>query len=336
MIKKEKISKKTILLNNYVPTLITFEKPKKISCMIILKDKRIALCFKTQVGIYDSKLIKQEILIDLKNIQFPLTKISQISDERILLCYSRGPVEIVNLISKNSYKIEQRINGIFEGFKPLELSNNNIVLLSQEGILFTYKKNNSNDFNFYKRITLFNIPTLTLSDMKEIPKTNEIVYVSHKSGKIFFVDFENNKLTHILNSHNEKIFFEALFILNSEILFVGGFQSMICIIDIKNYQIIQHIIFQNYMVHNFIKLSENSLLSGGQLLSSQKGIIIQFIYEEELKLIEIKSDIHKSRVIEILELNQYSFFTRDQSSKIYIWERKNPNIIKSRKKSIKK
>jgi hypothetical protein len=86
MIKKEKISKKTILLNNYVPTLITFEKPKKISCMIILKDKRIALCFKTQVGIYDSKLIKQEILIDLKNIQFPLTKITQISDERIIVC----------------------------------------------------------------------------------------------------------------------------------------------------------------------------------------------------------------------------------------------------------
>ena len=41
-----------------------------------------------------------------ENIQFPLTKIYQISDGRILLCYSRGPVEIVNLINK---KWERRL-----------------------------------------------------------------------------------------------------------------------------------------------------------------------------------------------------------------------------------
>jgi len=334
MDKKSKIKK--VLLSDYIPTLLTFEKPKKISCMIILKDKRIGLCFKTQIGIYDSKLTKQEILIDIKNIQFPLTKIYQISDGRILLCYSRGPVDIINLISKNSYKIDQKINGIFEGFKPLELSNNNIVLLSQEGILFSYKKNIDNQFNFYKRISLFNIPNLSLSDMKEIKNKNEIVYVSHKSGKIYFVDFENNKLNHVLNSHNDKIFFEGLFVLNSDILFVGGFQSMICIVDIKNYQIIQHIIIQNYMIHNYIKLSDNCLFSGGQLLNSLKGIICQFVYEEELKLIEIKNDVHKSRVIEILEFNQYTFFTRDQASKIYKWERKNLNLLNTKRKSIKK
>ena len=333
---KQSIIQKKVFLNDYIPTLISFEKPKKISSMIILKDNRIALCYKTQVGIFDIKTLKQEILIDLKNIQFPLTKIYQISDGRILLCYSRGPVEIVNLINKNSYKIEQKINGIFEGFKPLELNNKNIILLSQEGILNSYAINlPSNNFIFYKKITLFNIPNLTLSDMKEIPNNNEIVYVSHKSGKIFFVNYENNKLTHVLNSHNDKIFFEALFVLNNEILFVGGFQNMICIIDMKNYQIIQHIIIQNYMIHNFIKLNDNSLLSGGQLIGSQKGIICQFNYEGQLKLIQKNFDIHKSRVIEILELNKYIFFTRDQSSKIYKWERKNPLIINKKNKNKK-
>ena len=110
---------------------------------------------------------------------------------------------------------------------------------------------------------------------------------------------------------------------------------MICIIDIKNYQIIQHIIIQNYMIHNFIKLNDNSLLSGGQLIGSQKGIICQFNYEGQLKLIQKNFDIHKSRVIEILELNKYIFFTRDQSSKIYKWERKNPLIINKKNKNKK-
>lgn len=283
---------------------INFKKP--IYNIIFLKDGRLSISLRDEgIIILNKKLYSIEMKIREPNLNF--YNHSQLKNGNII-AYSSN-IYIIKLISKNEYKIIQKINELSFINNIIELKNNKLIFNSRDGIYKIWELNDKNEYICKKTINyLKNLSKNDVSDNEiKFIKENKFVSGNISLKEIIFWEVNNDNNIKQINSITG---FKTTKINNSAIidnfLLIGELKNIaLMAINMDNYRVSRFIIRDFDFISGILKLSNNNILiySSGykyKKIAEYKTEVI----DQKFKLGLKEKQIFGTDFIEVIELKK--------------------------------
>ena len=288
-----------------------FDERKKENAFYLIKlnDDRIALTYKTIIGIYDDRKYTLDYEINLRNQKeninsnndFVIYHLFQMKNDNLICCTNLGDIFVFK-IDLDEYETIKYLNiGITEEIFKIDILTTGLLCCVSSSFIILY-----DDQNYDKKNIKTNINNYV--DFVKIPDKNLVSFVSAK--KLFLNEFKNNEIQKPIVSHDIEFpkLNHILAVTNRNVI-VGGFGG-IYIYDHFLNKIKYNQISDPEDIIIFIHKIHDELL----LLSTYKGKIIQ------VKIVENSEIIFIEKCFSTMEINSILFknlrcllFTNDKS-----------------------
>ena len=231
---------------------------QSVTCLMILKDGRLASCSSDQsIKIFNKNY---NVDINISDINSPVYYILEVEENIIMACLGNGKINVYKIISETKCEKIQIID-VVQGErvkKVIKLIEGNVASIANTRYLKIWNFYNQK-YNCIANFTTNN--SHALEDIIEVKK-DEVVAQINSTDYLSFIDVKNQKEIYQLNVYGIRgNHINELYILNKNILYYGVNQNLL-LIDIHSRQIIKKIDNLKFSINCSIIISENFVIAG--------------------------------------------------------------------------
>ena len=310
----------TIIIKD-IPTI-----NEKYLNLLILDDKRLLVGYTLYLILFSKKILKQEVLIDLRDIMTEYNNstsiiyLAQLNNGNIAVVLNNLKVYFIKL-SQNSYELTGKLDS--NNPKKIIEKNENIYILEAQQISVWHSK-----FNIfpYSKVEVIPLNEIFIGAINFIFINDQEIAISHFRGITFYNLESKNKFQIRCQEHSISPSFcpKDMILLNNKILLMSSIDykwgyGTIYIIDTIKKEIICQTGLQLYSI---IKLNNGELLCGvmeqGQGFCHHKIMRLKILDE---KLIIDNSQIcHDKQINDIIELDNGIILSGSREGCIKVWK----------------
>ena len=303
--KVNKKTKKNTLFNNFdinkkSPILVLQCHTKIVSCLILLKDGRIASgSGDKSIIIYNKNTYKPDLII--KEHKDNISCLTELTSGVLASCSWDKTIKLYN-INGNKYKTIQTLS-YHKGYveKIIELKNKQLISCSDDKSIIIYSKKN----NKYKK----DYKILTENSWLQVVQTkfNEICFNGEYEKNICFYDIFERKIAKTINNIKD---IPRFLMIREDLLLIGG--NKIYLFNVNQYSLIREIDASEYIL-SMCLLNENTILIASYSIKQYR------IEGDNIILISDKKYAHNKSIYSLLSLSNGHFASGSLDTKIKIW-----------------
>ena len=268
---------------------------QSIKFLLKLNDGRLACSGNKILNIYHKNSF--ELQIEIKEHSNYINSFTQLNDGKIITCSNDKTMKIIELINEEKYKVIQILNHHSPIFKIIEIKNNELISISEDGVMKVWILNNNKLFE-----NILNIKCQKWSYCN-ILKLNKKEFVTLNINGKFLKFWNSNNYTFInmINNIQSTSTLNSMCLLNDNLLCIGGIKKFY-LIQISNHQLIKIILGIN-RVYSIKKCLDNLFLCSIINENKHHCLIKYKIENENFEKVYEKEKAHKTDIWCCTELN---------------------------------